>query len=1121
MRRALVFLLAIIGVSCSLQESSPVADCLIPGNIVFYGTTEQTGDNETKVYVDEHLKTVWHANDRITIFNRNTVNAQFRFNGQTGTSSGSFSKVQDDGSTSGDALSLSYAVYPYNEDFSISSDGSISGIIPGGQAYEANSFDRKACLMLAASDNNTLQFKNLCGVLLLRLYGAGSVSSIVLTGNNSEDLCGYVNMSINPGGTPSFSFVNNYTSTEITLNCSDPVALAASSSESKDFWLVVPPTVFQKGFTITVRDADGKTFSKSTPKQVELNRNCILAMAPVEVAFEEATVPIESITCVPQFEYNGVPALKYDYLMGDYGVLSGTAYETYGRWDYEEWEIRSNNSFQKRGAFMCGSKATAQFNVSPENALIDNADWAFRTLEASQSTPHIVSVQREIRTLTNVVYDVSYLNLLTNPENDMTALIATDKAGGNSIVSDDVAIVPLRWTIKALAFSRPHRSGDLFKGIGCDLLSYDELYSSAKDAAASDYSFSALYDGGGYPLDFIGLHLIEPDLTKASTSGSREVAMVLHELQHLYPGFEIQYEIIDATCNGESTRSYGIIEDNVFYPAFPDENGKPIKIDDTNFVQGRKAIGKSLIILAKLVYKHGNTEDLIGAGYFKIYIVREVAAPVIRDFVIADMGEFDYNGKTSSKSIILSSLSSSFESNLGMDYQAFRALYSDITSDTYYKKGDSFIRCGYSYNGYSQSSKTNYGTVELLKDTGNNLEKDKINIILSPEQAANIGEGNSVILYKRFDRGLYDGDFWLGDEYVYLGFKVKVGERPVASFSQKNPVYWYNDVSLGEDYMSTLRVNTWIPNSSFDDVTIFTSIIDNSWIGGKVQVYLNGRNNNLAKYKYRFASNNQPIVNGKKLYKKDDTTLTWNNQEVIKIIDESSGLIQLLCNETTKELLSWSTSPRDINHSERMLYCVVELTAYLPADEQTGSRELELNSEQFAVRFIRPLTFSMSEADHLTEGVPGGSFIEVGKYFSAIDWIGNKVFYYDNESGTYQEGYSLDYYGNPVVNWCQYYGISEMKIDVAGVLSDQIGSFKPLNQVNPAAFVDVIYDGFSYSGVFTVPLSPIENLSKCLFRYSSNTGVVVDFTLRIPITLVHAWGTCSFYLDVPVYGIYH
>ena len=47
---------------------------------------------------------LWHADDRVSIFNKYTYNQQYRFTGNTGANSGSFTKVPNDDFITGNIL---------------------------------------------------------------------------------------------------------------------------------------------------------------------------------------------------------------------------------------------------------------------------------------------------------------------------------------------------------------------------------------------------------------------------------------------------------------------------------------------------------------------------------------------------------------------------------------------------------------------------------------------------------------------------------------------------------------------------------------------------------------------------------------------------------------------------------------------------------------------------------------------------------------------------------------------------------------------------------------------------------------------------------------------------------
>ena len=271
--------------SCSIQEENfeiPQQD-----DVIFYASFEQPSE-ETKVYVNEDLYLRWTADDRVSIFNKLTYNQQYKFTGNTGANAGGFKKVDSDEFVTGNTISHVVSVYPYQEATEISENEVLTLTLPAEQHYAENTFGLGANTMVAVSEDNVLQYKNVGGYLRISLYGEGvSVSSITLKGNNGEKLAGKATLTMPVDGAPTAALADDAMD-EITLVCDTPVAIGATPEESVDFWFVVPPITFVKGFQITVFSDDG-VFKKSTEKSLTIERNKLFKMSPIEAEFKMAT----------------------------------------------------------------------------------------------------------------------------------------------------------------------------------------------------------------------------------------------------------------------------------------------------------------------------------------------------------------------------------------------------------------------------------------------------------------------------------------------------------------------------------------------------------------------------------------------------------------------------------------------------------------------------------------------------------------------------------------------------------------------------------------------------------------------------------------------------------------
>ena len=318
-----IFLLGVMAMllaACSVNEmdvSTPTAKDAEE----FFATIEEAS---TRVFVDDDLMVLWHADDRVSIFNKYTYNQQYRFTGNTGANSGSFTKVPNDDFVTGNALNSVYAIYPYKESTEISNQGVLTIDLPATQSYAENSFGVGANTMVSCSEGNELLFKNLCGYIMLKLYGDNvTVKSISIKGNNDESLAGKATVNASIDNAPTMTFDASATK-EITLTFDTPVTLGTTAETATTFWLVVPPTTFSKGITVTVKDDKNGEFTKSTTASLLVSRNTLKRLSALK------TIMSTSIS-VPEAVDLGLPSgLKWASFN-----LGASKPEEYG--DYYAW----------------------------------------------------------------------------------------------------------------------------------------------------------------------------------------------------------------------------------------------------------------------------------------------------------------------------------------------------------------------------------------------------------------------------------------------------------------------------------------------------------------------------------------------------------------------------------------------------------------------------------------------------------------------------------------------------------------------------------------------------------------------------------------------------------------
>ena len=302
-------------------------------NVEFSASFEEASA-ESRTYIEEDAETSrlylrWTKGDEISIFRGTTLNQRFLFKGETGDNSGSFKLVPSDDFVSSNDLdeSRNYAFYPYDENNRISEKGKLTVTLPATQTYAENSFAPGANGMVAVTESTgdvDLKFKNIGGYFKFKFYGNDlTIKSVTLKGNNGEKLAGKAGVVCQYGGVPIVTMAEEATET-LTLDCGAGVKVGTTKEKATEFWFVLPPTKFTKGFTITVTDTDDGTFTKTTEKVFEIKRNTIKPISAMKVETiifdveNEYTVEpriaelkIEAITNIPsslleqiKFKYN-------------------------------------------------------------------------------------------------------------------------------------------------------------------------------------------------------------------------------------------------------------------------------------------------------------------------------------------------------------------------------------------------------------------------------------------------------------------------------------------------------------------------------------------------------------------------------------------------------------------------------------------------------------------------------------------------------------------------------------------------------------------------------------------------------------------------------------------------
>ena len=164
------------------------------------------------------------------------------------------------------------ALYPYNASASLS-QGYVSTTLPASQTGKAGSFADGYLITADDASENSISFNHICSGLRFQV-NANNIKSVSIRGNNGEKIAGNFRFSFTGTDTPS-----------VEAGSEEIVTLTAPNGyfeTGKYYYIVILPTVFTKGFTLTADNGaqvgelsftSEVTFSTGTFKNITGNLN--------------------------------------------------------------------------------------------------------------------------------------------------------------------------------------------------------------------------------------------------------------------------------------------------------------------------------------------------------------------------------------------------------------------------------------------------------------------------------------------------------------------------------------------------------------------------------------------------------------------------------------------------------------------------------------------------------------------------------------------------------------------------------------------------------------------------------------------------------------------------------
>ena len=358
--------------SCSSEDNNTTIENESATKVMTFTATQEGGEQSTRAAISTSDSKVinWEEGDQISIFD-GTNNKQFTLKDGKGTPNATFT---------GEALeSGSYtAVYPYQSTASLSGNDVTNVTLPATQTATDNSFDKNAALMMAQSNSNTLNFKNVVGYVKVKpTFNCTRI-----------DLKAFDNSAV-LAGTGTVSYNNGKPTLDLSETKDYAITLRGDIKANKYYYIAVPPVTLKAGWTIQFTASDGKVYSRKGTKPITFTRNKVtnlgefattgdypargdIVRADQEVdmgVFEIKGKNYRLIFAKSNLTANGLATNEYDY--GDYFAWGAT----------EPWYSSATQSWKKgKEAGFIQANAPILSKTYKANDVLSSSDDAARQI---------------------------------------------------------------------------------------------------------------------------------------------------------------------------------------------------------------------------------------------------------------------------------------------------------------------------------------------------------------------------------------------------------------------------------------------------------------------------------------------------------------------------------------------------------------------------------------------------------------------------------------------------------------------------------------------------------------------------------------------------------------------
>ena len=295
MKKLIIPILALVLASCAKEQQSETL-VVLPGQEITI--TASNGDPETRTERASDGSVLWSPGDQISLFygsgtdggscftSQNTETAKVaNFTGTIGVITGGNDVSVED--------TYFWATYPYNA--TASCDGaSVTTVLPSEQVATPDTFSDDLFPSIGRSQGLNMAFYNICGGLKFTVSEEG-IKSVTLKGNNGEQIAGRITVGFDDSDVPQVRGV---------AEGAEAVTLSALEGETfevgKAYYIVLVPTVFEKGFTLTFSKGTAQAVKERTAKTT-IRRSVFGSLSAPDAGLEWTAV-LDSETVPPDNE---------------------------------------------------------------------------------------------------------------------------------------------------------------------------------------------------------------------------------------------------------------------------------------------------------------------------------------------------------------------------------------------------------------------------------------------------------------------------------------------------------------------------------------------------------------------------------------------------------------------------------------------------------------------------------------------------------------------------------------------------------------------------------------------------------------------------------------------------